>query len=244
MRISANRKIFIAIICIAAAVLLYYLISFFLNSRLDKRAIERRTKNITRVDRYERLSQDRKKTVDDILLNLNNPDMLKKIYVEAVKKDGVTEEEAKEYTKVLMCTAFAETLAQYLGNKIPSYAGDAWTIYRKNPDFRIYQIYNESIDLYSIRKLKRGGGPSIPDDSSDSLPLITGDIITIPIGKMKYVYHSGVVIVDTKSKPQKKYFIESRGRIGMHEIAGGRIKFHSGSESFVWIPIAEAVGDI
>lgn len=242
---TARKKYIGAILCLAAVIVITFSsVTFFFNSRLNKEAIARRTRNVIRVDRYERLSPDRKLTVDEILSNREKPDVLKRIYIEAVRKDGVTEKEAMEYTKVLMCTAFAETLAQYLGNRIPPYAGDAWTIYRKNPDFRLYQIYPESIDLYSIRKLKRGGGPSIPDSSSDNPPLSTGDIITMPIGTLKYVYHSGVVITDTKSSPHKKYFIESRGRIAMHEICGGNIRFQSGSGGFKLIPIAEVVGDI
>jgi len=241
---SAAKKRARVLCLVLGALILYGAGAYYLSIRLDKKAIEKRTRRVNRRDRYHRLPPERQKTVDELILNRNNPEVLKSIYIEAVKNDGVKEEEAKRFTNVLMCTAFAETLAQYLGNRIPPYAGDAWTIYRKNPAFRLYQIYPESIDRYGMASLKKGGGPSIPPLSNENPPLVTGDIVTMPLGTSKYVYHSGVVLTDTKSVPPLQYFIESRGEIHLDEIAGGNIRFLMGEKNFKEFPITEVIGDL
>ncbi|MFH0837298.1 MAG: hypothetical protein V1870_04165 [Candidatus Aenigmatarchaeota archaeon] len=212
----------------------------------DKEAIAKRA--TPRHDRYYSLSDEKKKVVGSLIENRDNPDALGNICKHVMKDIGFTDAKIKKYTEFGMCTAFAEIMAQYFGNKIQSYSGDAWNVYRRNLEYRLFQIYPESIDRYSIHQLNHGKGPEIPEMSADDPDLVNGDILTMPLpGGNRYAYHSGVCVKVKKNilEEYKEWCLESRGTIRMNGIENGNItmKFGNSGKNTLIIPIAEVVGD-
>lgn len=196
----------------------------YMDTRMDKTYINNRTDAVARVDRYWKLPEDRRRVVDSLIANRDDSAILRELSEKAMINQGCSIPEAKSYSAPGKCTAFAEVVSQYLGNNIPDYCGDAWTVYRRHPDFRIYQIYPESIE--SFETIFNPLRPEISPLSVDNPSVSTGDIVTMSLpGCKDYVDHSGVVIGDVKQYPSKYYFLESRGIIRMNEINGGNIKF-------------------
>ena len=197
-------------------------------------------KPLDKSDPYYSLSTKRQLTVKQLIEHKDDPDALMKLCVAAMKtsnrEQGIPEQYAEGYTECGRCAAFAEAMAQYLGNKIPSYSGDAWTIFRRNPGFREYQIYADSIDKWSVDELNNGKGPKIPEYSTDNPELNTGYIAIIPWpGAKQYVYHAGVVILNPVTS--QSFFLETRGEIGMNPISGGSVDIDG-----CMLPIAEVIG--
>lgn len=242
---SRTKKIILAfvVLLLLSASVLYIMASWW-----NKKAIERRTKSFGALkDRYDSLPEDRKKVVDELMKSKDNPEEIKRISYEIVKisnrDHGIPESDATIHSALGMCAGFAEAVAQYLGNDIPSYSGDAWTMYKRNPRYRRYQLYTDSIDLY--RYFRKGSeGPRLPDTSNETPPLRTGDVVTMPWpGTREYVYHAGTVIVDTKSTPPRKFVLETRGSIRMNEIVAGNILLKTTGSNTKTLPIAEVIGD-
>lgn len=125
------------------------------------------------------------------------------------------------------CAGFAYMSGKFFADPRPApnqewmNSGNAWEMYLKNPPYRLWQTYSESIDRYTITDVNQGDGPSIPTKpygpdtryaSGKTFPfnsLRSGDIVTIKYSA-KYFLHAGVVITNPKDC-NDKYILNNVG---------------------------------
>ncbi|MFH0837185.1 MAG: hypothetical protein V1870_03590 [Candidatus Aenigmatarchaeota archaeon] len=175
---------------------------------------------LPKTSRYHLLPEKKKKIIKKLLKYKNDSSALMRISRQIMRDSGCGESQIDLYTSCGMCAAYAQIVSRYFGNMVPLGSGHAWTMFRNNPVFRKFQIYPDDINNWSAAELNNGEGPNVLDYQPGRPNLGTGDVVSMPMGGGKYVYHVGVVILDPFDVT-RKYLLEAREAVRMNNIIDG-----------------------